>query len=53
MEFVNAEKSLTRIYSPDNYTIRQTEEDFEYIWYDIEGAPQIVPLSERGKTQPR
>jgi len=49
MEFVNAENSLTRIYSPGNYTIRQTEEGFEYIWYDIDGAPQIVPLSERRK----
>jgi hypothetical protein len=37
--------------SPGNYTIRQTDEDFEYIWYDIEGAPQIVPLSERRETQ--
>ena len=36
--------------SPGNYTIRQTEEDFEYIWYDIDGAPQIVLLSERRRT---
>jgi hypothetical protein len=36
--------------SPGNYTIRQTEEDFEYIWYDIDGAPQIIPLSEPRRT---
>ena len=30
--------------SPGNYTLRQTAEGIEYIWYDIDGGEQVVPL---------
>jgi hypothetical protein len=30
--------------SPGNYTIRQTAQGIEYLWYDIEGGEHVVPL---------
>ena len=30
--------------SPGNYTLRQTAEGIEYVWYDIEGGEHAVPL---------
>ena len=30
--------------SPGNYAIRQTAQGIEYLWYDIEGGENVVPL---------
>jgi len=31
--------------SPGNCTVRQGTNGFEYVWYDIDGAEQVIPLS--------
>jgi hypothetical protein len=33
--------------SPGNYTIRESTNGVEYVWYDIEGGENIVPLFEK------
>jgi hypothetical protein len=30
--------------SPGNYTVRQTAEGMEYVWYDIEAGEHPIPL---------
>jgi len=31
--------------SPGNCTVRQGTNGFEYVWYDIDGAEQVIPLT--------
>lgn len=33
--------------SPGNYTIRETTNGLEYVWYDIEGGENVIPLFEK------
>jgi hypothetical protein len=33
--------------SPGNYTIRETTNGVDYVWYDLEGGENIVPLFEK------
>jgi hypothetical protein len=33
--------------SPGNYTVRETTNGVEYVWYDLEGGENIVPLFEK------
>jgi len=30
--------------SPGNYTLRETSNGVEYVWYDIDGGENVVPL---------
>ena len=30
--------------SPGNYTIRQNQQEIEYVWYDIDGGEHAIPL---------
>jgi hypothetical protein len=37
--------------SPGNYTIRETPAGVDYVWYDIEGAENVVPLCREEETK--
>ncbi len=35
--------------SPGNCTVRQSTNGFEYVWYDIDGGEQVIPLTKAGQ----